>query len=373
MNQAVELVGVRKGFVRGEHPAVAEVSLSVAPGEVVALLGPSGSGKTTLLRLVAGFLAPDEGLVRLDGRDVAGPGGIVPPERRGVGMVFQDYALFPHLTVFKNVAFGLNRLSGNARETGVRQALELVGLSGLEHRYPHELSGGQQQRVALARALAPKPIVILLDEPFSSLDASLRAQVRDDVALILRESGASALFVTHDQDEALFMGDRVAILRAGRLEQMASPEEIYHHPASRFVAEFMGKTDFLPGEVTGEGVATELGLLSQYPACPPGSEVLVAFRPDDVKLAPDPTSGARVVMRHFEGTVAIYHIVLPSGQAVHSLQPHTLVLEPGTPVRVWSNAGHELPCFDGKGRALPAGSRSAEPRVSTRVGRAVCR
>jgi iron(III) transport system ATP-binding protein len=352
VDHAVELVGVSKGYSRAEQPVLAALDFAVAPGEVVALLGPSGSGKTTLLRLVAGFLVPDSGVVRLAGREVAGPAGFVSPERRGVGIVFQDYALFPHLTVARNVAFGLDGLKGKAKERRVREALDLVGLRGLDRRYPHELSGGQQQRVALARALAPGPVVLLLDEPFSSLDASLRAQVRDDVATILRESGTSALFVTHDQDEALFMGDRVAVLRGGGLEQVARPEDIYHQPASRFVAEFMGKTDFLPGRVAPEGVRTELGLLAQRPDLPLGSEVLVAFRPDDVKLAADAGAGARVAMRHFEGTLATYHLVLPSGRVVHSLQPHGLTLPPGSAVRVWADPGHDVPCFDQEGRAV---------------------
>jgi iron(III) transport system ATP-binding protein len=373
MDPAVELVAISKGFGRGEEPAVSEVSLAVQPGETVALLGPSGSGKTTLLRLVAGFLEPDAGVVRLAGREVARPGRSVPPERRGVGMVFQDYALFPHLTVSRNVSFGLNGLPKRARQEAVGRVLELVDLQGLQHRYPHELSGGQQQRVALARALAPRPIVILLDEPFSSLDASLRAQVREDVATILHDSGSTALFVTHDQDEALFLGDRVAVLRAGRLEQVATPEDVYHRPASRFVAEFLGKTDFLPGRVTADGVSTELGLLPQQLACPSGTEVHVAIRPDDVRFAPDPASSARVVMRHFEGTTALYHVALPSGDVVHSLQPHTLLLQPGSAVSVWVDAGHDLPCFDSDGQTVPEERPSRADRTASRRSRSVAR
>ncbi len=353
MTHSVELLGVSKRFSPHGAPAVAALSLSVQPGEVVALLGPSGSGKTTLLRMVAGFVTPDSGSVRLGGRVVADDSGSVPPEQRGAGMVFQDHALFPHLTVWKNVAFGLNRETSGERHTRVQEALDMVGLAGLEQRFPHELSGGQQQRVALARALAPRPIVLLLDEPFASLDASLRAQLRDEVATIVRQSGATTLFVTHDQEEAMFMGDRVAVLREGRLEQIGSPEDVYHHPASRFVAEFMGKTDFLPGEIVRDGVSTELGLLPQRADLPVGTPVSVAFRPDDVRIAADPAGVARVAMRHFEGTAALYHVILPSGRSVHSLQDHTLVLPPGTPVTVWSEAGHELPCFHGQ-ESVPA-------------------
>jgi iron(III) transport system ATP-binding protein len=376
VDHAVELLGVSKGYTRGERPVLTELDFAIEKGEVVALLGPSGSGKTTLLRLVAGFLAPDTGVVKLAGREVAGPRGFVPPERRGVGIVFQDYALFPHLTVVKNVAFGLDHLKGKPREKRAREALDLVGLTGLDRRYPHELSGGQQQRVALARALAPEPVVLLLDEPFSSLDASLRAQVRDDVATILRESGTSALFVTHDQDEALFMGDRVAVLRGGGLEQVARPEDIYHRPASRFVADFMGKTDFLPGRSRLDGVHTELGVLPQPLDLPVGTEVVVAFRPDDVKLAPDPNGEARVVMRHFEGTLATYHVRLASGRVVHSLQPHALALPPDTAVRIWADPGHEVPCFDREGRAvaiLPERAGFEVTEVLTVSPLAVCR
>ncbi|MCZ7665162.1 MAG: ABC transporter ATP-binding protein [Thermoleophilia bacterium] len=352
MTAAVEIERVTKSYGRGLPPVVDDLSLVVAPGEVVALLGPSGSGKTTLLRLVAGFAVPDSGVVRLAGSVVAGPGTLLPPERRGVGMVFQDYALFPHLDVRRNIAFGLTGVSPREREQKVRDSLVLVGLRGLEDRYPHQLSGGQQQRVALARALAPEPVVVLLDEPFSGLDAGLRAKVRDDVASILHASGASALFVTHDQDEALFMGDRVAVLNGGHLEQIGTADQVYHLPANRFVAEFMGTTDFLPGMVTADGILTELGLLAQRMGLPEGVTVTVAFRPDDVRLEPDPSSPARVTLRHFEGTVALYHVTLPSGQSVHSLQSHTLMVPPGTGVRVWVDAGHDLPCFDPEGQAV---------------------
>jgi iron(III) transport system ATP-binding protein len=323
--------------------AVRDLSLSVRPGEILALLGPSGCGKTTTLRMIAGFERPDAGRIEIGGQVVANGHVFVPPERRQVGMVFQSYALFPHLSVADNVAYGLNRKG--RRDGRVREVLALVGLQDVDRRTPHELSGGQQQRVALARALAPRPNVLLLDEPFSNLDPGLREQVREDVAHILRESGISAIFVTHDQDEALFMGDRVAVLNAGQLEQVGTPEEVFGAPATRFVAEFMGKTDFLPGEVTAQGVLTEIGLLDQPVAFPIGTPVEVAFRPDDVTLIPDPAGTACVTERHFKGALNMYCVRLSSGRVIHSFQAHTLALAPGTPVRAVAEPGHALACF----------------------------
>ncbi|HSV86033.1 MAG TPA: ABC transporter ATP-binding protein, partial [Levilinea sp.] len=235
----IKLHNVSKRF--NGHQAVQDLSLSVMHGELLALLGPSGCGKTTTLRLIAGLEQPDYGTVMIRGRTVAG-GSWVPPEKRGVGFVFQDYALFPHMTVWDNVAFGLSHIKRQDRIEKVRMPLELVGLADVAARYPHELSGGQQQRVALARALAAEPAVVLLDEPFSNLDADLRAQMRVQVRSILKEVSATAVFVTHDQEEALFMGDRIAVLHSGRLEQVAAPEDLYLAPASRFIAEFIGAT-----------------------------------------------------------------------------------------------------------------------------------
>jgi iron(III) transport system ATP-binding protein len=345
---------VSKSF-GGGAAAVQALSLAIAPAEQVALLGPSGSGKSTVLRLLAGFLVPDAGQIRLGGRLVAGGRTFVPPERRGVGMVFQDYALFPHLTVRQNVAFGLHRLPAAERDRRVGETLALVGLEPLAGRHPHELSGGEQQRVALGRAIAPRPIVILLDEPFSSLDAGLRQQVRADVVGILRESGVSAVFVTHDQDEALELGDRIAVMNAGRLEQCGDPEAVFARPASRFVAEFLGRTDFLPGRVTAEGILTEIGLLAQPVDLAVGTAVEVAFRPDDVQLDADSEAGARIGERHYQGTVNLYAVCLPSGRRVHSLQPHTRRLTPGTAVRVRAAPGHALACFPSAEAPDPAG------------------
>ena len=261
--ELLRLAEVSKRYAADQPPAVDGLSLVVAEGEIVALLGPSGCGKTTTLRLIAGFETPDAGTVSLRGEMVAGPGSFVPPETRGVGIVFQDYALFPHLSVEDNVGFGLDRLTRAARRARVAEVLELVGLGDFGRRYPHELSGGQQQRVAVARALAPAPALLLLDEPFSNLDADLRAQMREEIEIILRKTKTTAIFVTHDQEEAFALADRVGVLWHGRIEQLAAPETVYHHPASQFVAEFVGAADFLPGVVTSEGIVTELGIFGE--------------------------------------------------------------------------------------------------------------
>ncbi|MDQ3346072.1 MAG: ABC transporter ATP-binding protein, partial [Chloroflexota bacterium] len=236
--------------------AVDGVDLDVRRGEFLSVLGPSGCGKTTLLRLVAGFERPDSGGIEIGGRVVAGPRRHLPPEQRHIGMVFQESALFPHLDVAGNIGFGLPRRD---RESRIAELVALVGMAGLQRRMPHELSGGQQQRVALARALAPHPALILLDEPFSSLDATLRSQLRVDVREILRSAGATTLFVTHDQGEALEISDRVAVMRAGRIEQVSTPAELYLRPVNRFVAGFVGEANLLPGEVRHGEVETLVG------------------------------------------------------------------------------------------------------------------
>ncbi len=361
---AVQCTRLTKFF--GEIRAVENLELAVQQGEILALLGPSGCGKTTVLRLIAGFEVPDAGRVEIGGRLVSGPGVFLPPERRRVGMVFQDYALFPHMTVAENVAYGLGRGKGQAAR--VRDMLALVDLGDVADRLPHELSGGQQQRVALARALAPRPDVLLLDEPFSNLDAGLRKQVREEVLDILKATGTTAILVTHDQEEALFMGDRVAILNAGRLEQVGTPEEIFHHPATRFVAEFMGHTGFLPARVTADGLETELGFLPQRLPLPPGTQVDMLVRPDDLTLRPDPTGTARVERRIFQGMHHLHRVVLPSGRTVHCLTLHTEHYAPGTRVRVELTPGHALTCFQ---NGLAVGAEEDEHHVPNAAATAV--
>jgi iron(III) transport system ATP-binding protein len=255
----LELRGVSHRY--GAVEAVRDVSLTVAPGEVVGLLGPSGCGKTTLLRVASGLETLQQGEVVIDGRLVADSGGSLPPEERGVGLVFQDYALFPHLTVADNVAFGLNRLSRRERQAQALAVLERVGLADFAAAYPHTLSGGQQQRVALARAVAPDPAVMLLDEPFAGLDRRLREQVRGDVLRILEETGAAVLLVTHDPEEAMALSDRIALMRQGQIEQVGTPTALYRAPATPFVARFLGETTAFEGMVRAGLVQTPLGLV----------------------------------------------------------------------------------------------------------------
>jgi len=349
---AVQCCNLSKNY--HDTRAVSDVSLSVAKGEILALLGPSGCGKTTTLRLIAGFEKPDSGQIEVAGKPIAGPGLFVSPERRGVGMVFQDYAIFPHLTVFQNVAYGLKGQSPAQMRDNVLMMLKLVGIERFQGRYPHELSGGERQRVALARALAPHPVLLLMDEPFSSLDADLRVQVREQVRGILKSTQATAIFVTHDQEEALYMGDRLAIFRKGRLEQAGRPEEVFHAPATRFVAEFMGGTDFLTGQVTDDGILTELGLLPQKVGLPTGADVEIALRADDVGFEPQAQGKAMVLERMFRGAYNVYRLRLPSGRLVHTLQPHVRLFKPGTRARVYVSAGHDLAVFhDGRAVSPP--------------------
>lgn len=293
----------------GKVPAVREVTLTLHQGQFMALLGPSGCGKTTTLRLLAGFEVPDQGCIWIGRQMMAGPGVFVPPEHRRVGMVFQDYALFPHMSVARNVAYGIPRGLDQARR--VQEVLELVGLKGLESRMPYELSGGQQQRVALARALAPRPNVVLLDEPFSNLDAGLRVRVRAEVREILARAGATVVFVTHDQEEALSLADQIAVMFHGILVQCASPEELYHHPATREVAMFVGETNLLPADAYGESATCELGLLTLdgYKVGP----VEVLIRPEALDLVPDPHGQGLVIERNFFGHDQLVSVRLPSG------------------------------------------------------------
>ncbi|VXC55995.1 ABC transporter ATP-binding protein [Nocardioides sp. AX2bis] len=331
--QALALEEVDKRY--GTVHAVRRLSLSLDAGEVLTVIGPSGCGKSTLLRLIAGLERPDAGRVLIDGEVAATERRSVPPEGRHVGLVFQDHALFPHLDVGRNVAFGLASLPRSQRAERVGEVLDLVGLAHLAGRHPHELSGGEQQRVALARAIAPRPAVVLLDEPFSSLDENLRAQVRADTLAALRETGSAAVVVTHDQDEALSLGDRLAVLRDGRVEQVASPREVYESPVNRFVATFMGEADFLPAHVHDALLTSEIGIVSTVPGwAHTDHDVEVVLRPHQVALRPDPGSSARVEGVEYHGAFVLHHVRLPSGRAVRSWQQHGVRHDPGTTVAV---------------------------------------
>jgi iron(III) transport system ATP-binding protein len=326
----VRLSGVSKSF--GPVHAVAGLGLEVRRGELMAVLGPSGCGKTTLLRLIAGFERPDAGSIVVGDAEVAGPGAFVAPERRRIGMVFQDYALFPHLTVEANVAFGLARRPRDERAALTRRTLELVGLQHRSRSYPHELSGGERQRVALARALAPEPEVVLLDEPFSSLDASLRAGLRREVELILRDAEATVVLVTHDQEEALSLADRVAVMNEGAIVQVGAPVEVYARPASRWAAQFLGEVNVLAGVAHGNDVETELGVFD-LPA-PASGMVHVAVRPEQLELRADEQGNAEVVERQFRGHDVLYRLRHEAGRTVLVLLPSLELHEVGARVFV---------------------------------------
>jgi iron(III) transport system ATP-binding protein len=306
----VRVSSVEKRY--GEHGPVAvrSLDLEVRSGEILCLLGPSGCGKTTLLRLIAGFEAPDQGRVEVGGRVVAGDGVWVQPERRRIGFVFQDFALFPHMSVLDNVAFGLPGRSRAERRARAAKVLALVGLTVFQQRYPHQLSGGQQQRVALARALATEPHLLLLDEPFSNLDAALRGATRDEVRGILKRTGTTAVMVTHDQEEALSVADRVAVIRAGQLEQLGTPEEVYLEPRTAFVAGFLGRTNLLRGTANGDHADTALGRVPL--ARPATGRVVLSVRPEHVVFEPHAKGGAtssarlEVVRREFKGHDVTY-------------------------------------------------------------------
>ena len=332
----VDCVTVTKRF--GRFAAVDGVSFVLEPGEILSMLGPSGCGKTTLLRLIAGFEALDEGEIRIRGRTVSTRRTHVAPERRDVGVVFQEYALFPHLTVAQNVAFGLRKQSKEDQRKRLAEVIELVRLGGLEQRYPHELSGGQQQRVALARTLAPRPVTVLLDEPFSNVDATMRAEMRSQVGSILRESRITTVFVTHDREEAFAMADRIGVMRDGRLDQIDTPDALYHAPATPFVARISGTCDFLGGEVRNGRVATELGNLAWAASddtLAEGTKVDVMVRLDDIQLVPDPEGKSAVVSREFRGDEVILMVQTPSGATLRCRRHHYSTLPTGTRVTLF--------------------------------------
>ena len=329
----LELSGIVQRY--GTHTVVDGVDFSVARGQIACLLGPSGCGKTTLLRCIAGFEPIAAGEIRLGGQRVTDAGFRLPPEARQIGMVFQDYALFPHLTVAGNIAFGIaarsSAKSAAERAARVSALLATVGLAGCGEKYPHELSGGQQQRVALARALAPRPQLLLLDEPFSNLDVDLRERLALEVRAILKQEGTTAILVTHDQNEAFALADEIGIMHAGRIQQWAAPYDLYHQPANRFVADFVGQGAFLPGTVIdGHTVDVEIGrLVSHLPlecrqgcaSCGRGCHIEVLLRPDDIVHDDASALRAEVRQRAFRGAEFLYTLRLASGAEILSLVP----------------------------------------------------
>jgi iron(III) transport system ATP-binding protein len=336
MIPVLSLYGVSKRF----HPEVAvlqEVSLQVDTGTMVCLLGPSGCGKTTLLRLIAGFEEPDSGEIYLIKRLVSRPGLVVPSEQRHIGMVFQDFALFPHMTVGQNIQFGLFRWPASWRRARLAEMLQLVGLEGAAGRYPHELSGGQQQRVALARALAPNPQLLLLDEPFSNLDVNLRQQLREEVHTILLRAGITTLLVTHDREEALSLAHMLAVIEHGRIVQHASPDEVIRRPCARFVAQFLALGHFLTGEIRQGCIATEMGDVPLTPDLLPATgerHVDVLIRPESVQMGGEHGTPVQVIRASYHGTRKLYTLRLPSGALLCGLFPHEVTLKPGEQIRV---------------------------------------
>ncbi len=312
------------------RPAVQGVSLGLRAGDIGVLIGPSGCGKTTLLRAVAGLEHVSSGEIRLASELVSSARVDVPPEQRRIGMVFQDYALFPHLDVARNVGFGLRHLNAADRASRVAQVLALVDLAGSEQRFPHELSGGQQQRVALARAMAPAPRLLLLDEPFSNLDVDLRERLAHELRGILKAAGATALFVTHDQLEAFAIGDQIGVMHDGRLHQWDDAYSLYHRPATRFVADFIGHGVFVPARIVHRGggaqVETPLGVLGNLTDCPlpdayPGGHCDLLLRADDIVHDDNAPTKAQIVRKAFRGSEFLYTLKLTSGETVMAHVP----------------------------------------------------
>jgi iron(III) transport system ATP-binding protein len=360
----VSLKNLTKAF-NANVRAVFELTMEVKKGEFLSLLGPSGCGKTTILRLIAGLEMPDKGIIRIGDKIVAGKEWIQ-PEKRKIGLVFQDYALFPHMTIFKNIAFGLTGCAKNELKQKVMELLKMVGLPDIAERYPHELSGGQQQRVALARAMAPSPEVMLLDEPFSNLDADLRHELRTETKRILKEKGTTTILVTHDQEEAFSLSDRVGVLNKGRLEQVGAPDEIYHKPATRFVANFVGRADFVNGRIEGNSIISDIGIFKCNGTIPcdavdvdsgkkqallerqqdiltetkVSNVVDLMIRPDDVDFIIDPNGNASIVEAEFLGAEIIYKIFLSSGRIIHSIRPSTKIFNVGSKVSITVDPAH---------------------------------
>lgn len=346
----VELIGVSR--VYGTEAAVSDLTLSIYEGELVTLLGPSGCGKTTTLRLLAGLDRPDSGRIRIRGDVVAGQSRFVPPEERDIGLIFQDFALFPHLSVGENIAYGIQDWPDEEVDSRVEDLLDLVDMQEYRDNRPETLSGGQRQRVALARSLAPEPDVLLLDEPFSNLDVGLRKVMREEVRRILKAAGVTAISVTHDQEEALSISDRVAVIAGGHLEQVGRPELVFQHPESRFVAEFLGQAGFISGSLTEGSIETGIGRLDvdiikglgpEYE----GARIDVLVRPDDLRARPanGEEANGRIVHREYTGPSFVYRIELDSGDVVHCDHNHDERLDLDQPVHVSLTADHPLAWF----------------------------
>jgi iron(III) transport system ATP-binding protein len=345
----LELDGLRKAY--DGTGVIRDLSLSVRDGELLTLLGPSGCGKTTTLRLIAGLERPDDGTVRLAGEPVSGR-GFTAPEDRDVGVVFQEFALFPHLSARENVAFGIDDWDEPERSARVEELLDLVGLEAHADKPPGDLSGGQQQRVALARSLAPEPSLLLLDEPFSSLDVDTRVRMREEVREILTAAGVTAVSVTHDQEEAMSISDRVAVMSGGRIEQVGTPEAVFQQPTSRFVAGFLGHAAFVSGEVGESCVDTSLGAIplervDGLTEAYSGSAIDLMVRPDDVRatVADRGVANGEVIHRRYLGPTVLYRVQLDNGDVVGCMHNHADRVSLGDVVRVRLAADHDLAWF----------------------------
>lgn len=344
MQQVIlHLQNVTKQFAETTFPAVDNVSLTLQQGDILGLLGPSGCGKTTLLRMIAGFERSQAGEIKIGGQVVCDRSTCIPAEQRDIGVVFQDYALFPHLNVAENVAFGLKNFSRQQIQKRIAEVINLVRLEALEKRYPYELSGGQQQRVALARALAPQPQLMLLDEPLSNLDIQVRLRLREEIRDILKAAGTSAIFVTHDQEEALAISDIVGVMRQGYLEQIGTPEEIYTHPASRFVAEFVTQANFLPARRQGNLWETEIGSF-ELTANHTDDTGEIMIRQEDFILKPSTNAPVVVRTRRFLGREYQYCLQTSSGKELHARTLKDMAIPIGARVEL-SIAGNDVQVF----------------------------
>jgi len=333
--------GITKRYA--DITAVDDVHISISQGEFFSLLGPSGCGKTTTLRLIAGLDCLSGGSISIDGKKVSDPSFFIPPEKREVGIVFQDYALFPHMTLFENVAFGLYGKSKKFVGERTEELLSLTGLSGMEKKYPHELSGGQRQRVALARSLAPSPKVMLLDEPFSNLDAELRESLRNETKQILKKSNTTVILVTHDQEEAFSLSDRVGLLNFGKLEQVGTPYEVYHDPSSRFVADFVGKADFVTAQADGNYIISDIGKFENNKNyCLNAQKVDLMIRPDDVAIEEDPSGQAIISETSFLGSDVLYTLDMGNNIFIHAIGLSAFPHPKGTRVKVSIHMPHTV-------------------------------
>jgi len=350
---SLELDGVSRHF--GERVVLSDISLAIPPGKITCLLGESGCGKSTLLRIISGVDRPDSGRILMSGSQIVAPGCFVEPESRKIGFMFQDYALFPHLSVAENVAFGLRHLSKSARQDRVAEVVERIGLSHLVHRYPHSLSGGEQQRVALARALAPRPAILLMDEPFSNLDQGLRERVRRETLDTLRRIGTTAIIVTHDPQEALAVGDLIVLMRGGRIEQAGTPFEIYDRPASPYAAEFMGPCNRLTGIWSNGQIETPIGRFPAALDLPDGTLALACIRPQALSIGPDGHGiSARVVAKTFMGeSEQIDIMVHPLSETLRMHSHVRIPMAIGEKVSLQLN-GAQIHVFSGDAQAIGA-------------------